>query len=162
MRREEISFSKERFKAYFTFTRLIPVNCYGRSHCRAALFAAPVSHNVDGEKYAAVLTGSGSRHSNESSREIGKMLSFKLGGSVQLPAPLAKQIDREQKRSISIIAWAAIASWCFKGQGPNWPYLFRSSNILAGLAIVGMFGVRNNRTFSAGSSMHMRASGVDT
>lgn len=50
---------------------------------------APITYELDGEQYLAVQVGGGGKHRYND----GRMLAFKLGGSAEIPLPVAPAVD---------------------------------------------------------------------
>ncbi len=67
--------------------------------------AAPMTYEIDGEQYLTILAGWGSSAAMNSSialdtvapPEIGRVITFKLGGDMALPTPMADTVVREPK-----------------------------------------------------------------
>ncbi|MEE4201995.1 MAG: PQQ-dependent dehydrogenase, methanol/ethanol family [Halieaceae bacterium] len=67
--------------------------------------AAPMTYEIDGEQYVTVLAGWGSSAAMNSSLaldtvappEVGRVITFKIGGEATLPAPMADTVVRQPK-----------------------------------------------------------------
>ena len=82
---------------------------------------APVTYAIDGEQYLAVQVGGGGHRYND-----GRLLAFKLGGTGEIPAPAAPDVDIPEPPALTASAgdlaqgrrlYARHCMWCH-GLGP--------------------------------------------
>ena len=78
----------------------------GQTH--ASIVAPPITYAVDGEQHVAILTGGGYLPDEATATwkygSHGRLIVFKLGGDMALPAPMPRHLDIPEQRPITASA----------------------------------------------------------